>query len=137
MLVFDLRLPQQPLTWLMFLVSVVLAVIVSFAVRFILNLAAFWLLDYRGVGALASAIWTFLSGFVVPLAFFPPVLKAVARALPFAGFVQYPVEVFLEQHQGADLAALLLLQLGWAVALLAAGRWVLAAATRKVVIQGG
>ena len=37
------------------LVSVALAVMASFAFRFLYNLTAFWLLDYRGVGVLASS----------------------------------------------------------------------------------
>lgn len=136
-LVFDLRLPQQPATWLLFIMSVYLAVCVSFAIRFMVNLSAFWLLDYRGVGTLAAAAWTFLSGFAVPLAFFPVGLERLARALPFAGFVQTPVEIFLEKASGLELAGLLGMQAGWAVILLLAGRVMLRAAMRKVVIQGG
>lgn len=136
-LVFKLRLPEHAWTWPAFALSVLLAVCVSFAFRFMLNLSAFWLLDYRGVGALASAVWTFLSGMAVPLAFFPGALGVVAKALPFAAFVNTPVEIFLEKPQGWSLLGALAFQAGWALALLAAGRLALGAATRKVVIQGG
>jgi len=47
-LVFELHYPS-PLDALAFLVSLTLAVVVSFGFRFIYNSAAFWLLDYRGV----------------------------------------------------------------------------------------
>lgn len=136
-LVFDLRLPAHPAIWVLFIISLYLAVCVSFALRFMVNLAAFWLLDYRGVGALMAAAWTFLSGFAVPIAFFPGKLETVARVLPFAGFVQIPVDVFLEKGNAPEIAVLLALQAGWAVVLLLAGRLVLGAAWRKVVIQGG
>lgn len=136
-LVFNLRLPHSPILWAAFAVSVVLAVCISFAMRFMMNLTAFWLLDYRGVGALAQAFWTFFSGFVVPVAFFPGTLQAIARALPFAGIIETPIEVFLGKQQGAALAGVLAFQLAWALALLAAGRLVLARAVRKVVVQGG
>jgi ABC-2 type transport system permease protein len=137
MLVFDLRLPHSPITWIAFVVSMTLAVCVSFAMRFMMNLSAFWLMDYRGIGALAQAVWTFFSGFVVPVAFFPGALQTVARALPFAAMMETPVEIFLQKQQGAALAGALAFQAVWAVALLALGRALLAAATRKVVIQGG
>src|SRR5687767_4686714 len=52
-LVFDIRVPDDAVAWLAFPLSVVLAVAVSFGFRFLFNLAAFWLLDYRGVGVLA------------------------------------------------------------------------------------
>ena len=136
-LVFDLRLPQQPLTWLAFPLSVALAVCVSFAVRFMLNLSAFWLLDYRGVGAIAAAAYTFLSGFVIPVAFFPAWLQAIAWALPFPAYVAVPIEVFLEKRAGPELLGALGYQAMWAGVLLAAGRLMLRAATRKVVVQGG
>ncbi len=136
-LVFDLRLPHSPIVWLAFAVSVVLAVAVSFALRFILNLVAFWLFDYRGVGALASGVWTFLSGFAVPIAFFPGALRAVAEALPFRAFLQIPVDIFLTKDTSFDLLGALALQAFWAVLLLSLGRFVLAAAMRRVVVQGG
>lgn len=136
-LVFDLRLPENPVTWLMFIVSVSLAVCVSFAIRFMINLSAFWLMDYRGVGTIITGIWTFLSGFAVPVAFFPGALKTFAEATPFVAIVQMPIDVFLENRTGPDLALTLAIQLGWAIGLLACGRLMLSAAMRKVVTQGG
>lgn len=137
MIAFDLRLPSDPATWAFFAVSVALAVCVSFAIRFIINLSAFWLLDYRGVGTIVTGIWTILSGFAVPVAFFPGWLKAIANATPFVSIVQAPIDVFLEKHSGPDLAMVLAIQLAWAVGLLFAGRLMLQAAMRKVVTQGG
>ena len=136
-LLFGVRLPHAPLTWTAFLISLILAATVSFALRFMVNLSAFWLLDYRGAGRMAAALWTFLSGFAVPIAFFPEPLRTAALALPFAAFVEVPVTVFLEKAPGVALGAALLFQAGWAAALLLLGRGVLAAARRRLVIQGG
>ena len=137
MLVFDLRLPEHPLTWLYFVVSVFLAVCVSFALRFMLNLTAFWLLDYRGAGALMAGAWTFLSGFAVPIVFFPDWLRTVSNVLPFRAMLQVPLDVFLEKPGGSDVFGQLLIQAAWAVAILLVGRWLLARASRRVVVQGG
>jgi ABC-2 type transport system permease protein len=136
-LFFHLNVPVNPLTWVAFILSIALATTVSFALRFMVNLSAFWLLDYRGVGRLAMAVWTFLSGLVVPVVFFPEPWRSITQALPFVAIVGLPVEVFLEKPGGLGTVAALTFQAAWAVALLAAGRWMLAAATRKVVIQGG
>jgi ABC-2 type transport system permease protein len=78
-----------------------------------------------------------LSGFVLPLPFFPDWLEAIARVLPFAAMVQIPIDVFLEQATGAEVAGLLLLQALWAVILLGLARIVLGAAIRQLVVQGG
>ena len=45
-LVFELTAPSDPLVWPGFALSVALAVVVSFGVRFVVNLLAFWLTDY-------------------------------------------------------------------------------------------
>ncbi len=137
LLIFDVRLPESPATWLWFGVSLTLAVVVSFAFRFLYNLAAFWLLDYRGVGVIAITVALLFSGFIVPLPFFPDWLEAIARVLPFAAIVQIPVDVFLEQVTGAEVAAALLLQAFWAAALLGCAHLTLGVAIRRVVIQGG
>jgi ABC-2 type transport system permease protein len=78
-----------------------------------------------------------LSGFLIPLAFLPPELAAVARALPFQALTSLPIEIFLGKQRGLDLAAALGVQLMWAVLLTAAALAVMRAAVRKVVIQGG
>jgi ABC-2 type transport system permease protein len=136
-LVFDLRYPESPVVWLAFAVSVVLGVVVSFAFRFLYNLAAFWLVDYRGVLTISLVVSLFFSGMIVPIAFFPDWLATLAHALPFASIVQVPIDVYLGKHEGASLVGVLALQAAWALGLLALGRAVLAAGARKVVIQGG
>ena len=48
-MVFDLTAPRRH-GWLEFLLSVGLAIWISFGLRFLANVSAFWLLDYRGAG---------------------------------------------------------------------------------------
>ncbi|MER7106368.1 ABC transporter permease [Streptomyces sp. NPDC000229] len=136
-LAFDLALPEHPLTWLAFLVSVALGVVVSFAVWFLVALSAFWLMDGAGVVQVAWLSGTFFSGMLLPLTVFPGALGEVARALPWASLLQVPADVFLEKRTGWELMGTYAFQAGWAVVLLAAGRAVQAAATRRVVVQGG
>lgn len=136
--VFDLTGPGDPATWAAFLVSVVLATLVGFGLRFAVDLSTFWLLDNRGVDQLVTLVLMFLGGLLVPLVLFPSWLEDVARALPFAAMIQLPAEVFVGVHDGvSDLVAVLAVQLSWALALIAAGRLLLAAAARKVELQGG
>ena len=136
-LAFHLRLPVHPYTWIAFALSVLLAVVVSFGMRFIANLSAFWLVDVRGVNTLAAALWTSLSGFLVPIAFFPGTARTIIRALPFVALIEYPIDVFLERVRGGDLLRTLAAQAAWAIVLLIAGRLVLSSGTRKLVVQGG
>ena len=136
-LVFDLRPPAGAMTAAAFLVSVALAVGVAGAYGFILQSLAFWLLDVRGPNQIGWLTAQFLAGTYLPVVLFPAWLEAVARGLPFASMIQFPVEVFLDKHQGADLLGVFALQAAWLAALVGIGRVLLARATRKLVIQGG
>jgi ABC-2 type transport system permease protein len=134
---FDIALPASPLAALAFCVSLVLAVVVSFAVRFLVASTAFWLLDQSGVRVMSGAFAIFFSGMMLPLVLFPGWLGTLARALPWASYVQVPADVWLGKHTGTGLVAALGFQLFWAIVLLGTCQVVLRLATRKVVVQGG
>ena len=136
-LLFGVRLPADALRWACFFLSVALAVWLSFGLRFLYNMSAFWLLDQRGVGALVTAAALLLSGFLVPLNYFPDGVRGIVTWLPFAGMLQAPIEVLLGKLTGVALAGALLFQASWGLVLLAANRLLLALAVRKVIIQGG
>ncbi|WP_190080240.1 ABC transporter permease [Streptomyces longisporoflavus] len=136
-LVFDLALPGEPGRWLAFLVAVFLGVLVSFAIRFLVALSAFWLMDGAGTTQVAMLAGTFFSGMLLPLNVFPGALGEFARALPWSALLQVPADVFLGKHTGVDLLRTYAFQIGWAAALLTAGRLLQAVATRRVVVQGG
>ena len=136
-LLFSLAWPASPLTWLAFLGSVTLAVTVSFAIRYLIGLGAFWVLDVRGFVVVIGFVQLFCSGMVLPLVVFPAGLETALRLLPFAALIQVPAEVLLEKSTGWGLLAALGSQLGWAVVLLGAGRALTRHATRRLVVQGG
>ncbi len=136
LVVFDIALPS-PTGAVAFAVSLVLAVVVSFAVRFLVASTAFWLLDQSGVRVMSGAFAIFFSGMMLPLVLFPGWLGTLARALPWAAYLQVPADVWLGTHTGTDLAGALAFQALWAAVLLVACHGVLALATRKVVVQGG
>jgi ABC-2 type transport system permease protein len=77
-LVLPLRLPGTlgGLAWLA--VSLVLAAVVSFQLRFLFGAAAFWTPDYRSMFMLVFPMLWLAAGFVVPVDFFPGPLRALA-----------------------------------------------------------
>jgi ABC-2 type transport system permease protein len=136
-LVFDVTLPSGVLVWLALLVSVSLALCVSFAFRYVYNCAAFWLLDYRGVQRLSVALAAFFSGLYIPVGFFPGAVRTVANATPFPAMLQRTVDIFVGKTEGREIVVTLGVQLGWAVALTAIVYALFAAGTRRLVVQGG
>ncbi|HEX6336230.1 MAG TPA: ABC-2 family transporter protein [Jiangellaceae bacterium] len=135
--VFGLSMPAAVLPYLLGAASLLLAVMVSFACRWLANLAAFWLLDVRGVMMLYVLASGLLSGHLLPVHWFPDWLAAIARATPFPSIMQTPIDVVTGRAAGVDALALIGVQVGWLVVTLIAGRLVFAAGTRKLVVQGG
>ena len=136
-IVFDIRLPDSPAAALGFALALPMAVVVSFAIRFLVASTAFWLLDQSGMKVMSGAFAIFFSGMMLPLVLFPGWLGVVARALPWAAYVQVPADIWLGKHTGWELVRALGFQAFWIVILLALCHVVVSAATRKVVVQGG
>lgn len=137
-LAFEVTVPDDIGTWFAFMVSIGLAVLVSFAIRFLAALSGFWLLDTRGVVQMIAIVTMFLAGTFVPLGFLPDGLATLTRWLPFAAISQLPIDILLGEHPGVlGTAAVLGRQVMWVVVLLGLGRCVAGRAFRKVVVQGG
>ena len=137
-LFFQLQAPRRPGTYVFFAVSLLMATIVCFGCRFLVNAAAYWLLDARG----PQIGWTLASGFLgglyFPLWFFP---DAVATALivgtPFPSIIQLPLDVLVERSDLTEQLTLLAVQAAWAVVMLALCLAVQRRGERKLVVQGG
>lgn len=137
-LFFELYLPGRWWTGPLFAVSMVLAVVMSFACRFLVNATAYWLQDARGVLVLWTLGSGLLAGLYFPLRFLPePVSTALWLATPFPGLMQTPLDVLVERDPAVRQVALVLLQLIWAAGLLACCAAVQRRAERRLVVQGG
>ena len=134
--VFGARIPTVA-NFAAFLLAMTLAMLVSFSLSFMVNLAGFWLVDISGLFSLVNVVLMFFSGFLLPLAFFPPALRSVAAVLPFQAITSIPAEVFLGKIEGVALLPALLLQAFWVVVMAGAGLALQRAAMRKLVVQGG
>jgi ABC-2 type transport system permease protein len=131
---FDLLAPKSAANGAAFAASVALAVTTSFCLRFIANLAGFWVIDYRGLQMMFVAVITFFSGMLTPLAFLPGPVKAVANVLPFRAVLMMPNEIYLGQvpiWEGLGFQAL------WIAILIFAARYLLSIGERQLVVQGG
>jgi ABC-2 type transport system permease protein len=134
---FDIVVPQSVGQWLLLALSLLLSIVVSFSWRFLVNLAAFWSPNARGVGRLAFGLSWFLSGFLMPLRFFPDWFTRLCRWTPFPSMVNTVIEVYLGTLDGQGLLRALLAQVLWFALLTAACKLVLRAGVRRLVIQGG
>jgi ABC-2 type transport system permease protein len=136
-LFFDAGLTREPAMYPLGAVSVALAVAVSFACRFLVNLGAFWLMDMRGLLTLYMVASNVLAGLIVPVAWFPSWMGAIAAATPFPSMLQAPVNLLSGRDVGWQAVETVAVQALWLVVTLALGRLVLSRALRRLVVQGG
>ena len=136
-IVFDITVPRTVGQWLLLGLSLLLSVVVSFGWRFLVNLAAFWTPDARGVGRFAFGLSWFLSGFLMPLRFFPEWFVQLCNLTPFPSMVNTVIEVYLGILSGPDLVRALLIQMLWVAILFGLCKLVLRAGVRHLVVQGG
>jgi ABC-2 type transport system permease protein len=134
---FDITVPQSVWQWLLLALSLLLSVMVSFGWRFLVNLAAFWTPDARGIQRFAFGMSWFLSGFLMPLRFFPEWFVQLCKLTPFPSMVNTTIEVYLGVLTGPELARALLTQIAWIAILYLLSKLVLRAGVRRLVIQGG
>jgi ABC-2 type transport system permease protein len=136
-LVYPVVVPNRLEQWLALLLALALAWLVNFSWEFLVNLAAFWTPDARGIGRVAFTLSSFLSGFIMPLRLYPDWFSNLCRLTPFPAMINTPVEVYLGVLTGKDLWMALLNQLIWVVVFALVCEWALRAGVRRLVIQGG
>lgn len=131
---YTLVVPDHPVRVLAFAASVVLAVLLSFSLRFIVNLIAFWWTDLQGLRSGQLVLFSFLSGFLLPIGFYPGWLQATLNVLPFRGIIMSPIDIWLGD---GNVPLLLFGQAGWFVVTVLVANRLFAVAVQRVVVQGG
>jgi ABC-2 type transport system permease protein len=104
-----------------FVVSLVLALLISWYVQCFFGCLAFWFDQSVGLFQVWFFLWAVFGGYVVPLGLLPDAWAAAAAWLPFHASIGAPVEVLLGL---TPIGPTLAIQAGWA-ALFAAGFQVL------------
>jgi ABC-2 type transport system permease protein len=136
-LVFPMSYPASLAQWGWLATAVCLSWLVSFTYRFLVNLAAFWTPNAKGISRFAFIFAMFFSGFLMPLRLYPEWLQTVAHWTPFPHMLNTVVELYLGLLQGPLLWQALLMQALWAIGLAIVGQILLKTAVRRLVILGG
>ncbi len=134
---FGLRLPGDPIVWLVFLVALGLGHAVLFFFDWIFACLAFYSTETWGLSVMRVAVGAFFSGALVPLSIMPDWLRAITAALPFAQAVYVPVSFLSGIAPVADAPRAWLVQIAWLVGLVMASRLFFNLAVRKITVQGG
>ncbi len=136
--VFVFRAPL-PLGWnlLLFLPSLALAFLISFALDYMVGLTAFRTESVWGISVTKEMLVLFLSGALIPLPFFPEGLRRALSWLPFRYVYDAPIAILLGKAGTIEALRLIGVQAAWAAAVLLLSRAALARASRILTVNGG
>jgi len=121
----------------LFAVSVFLSFCIYHFFDMCFSMISFYTTYVWGLQMLKGALLRFLSGAIIPFAFFPEALNRFFELLPFAGLGYTPVMIFLGNYQGTEILLFMGLQVFWALFFwgfsLLLWRW----AIKRLTILGG
>ena len=121
----------------LFAASMLLLVPLKFLIVYVSTLTCFWTQNFMGVQWARLAVVNLLSGALIPLAYLPGWLAAVAQWSPFAGLTSTPALIFLGRVDTRHGLQLVAVQLGWIVVLWFGARLVWRAGLRRLTVNGG
>ena len=131
------RPPSGVAAALLFVPAFVLMVTLAGAVLMLANIVVAASLDVRGVNAVLTPLVTVFSGGLLPLNFYPDVLRPILHLQPLAGLVDIPFRIYFADLAGAAALEGLALQAGWTLVLIAVGRLAMERMMRRLEMQGG
>jgi ABC-2 type transport system permease protein len=131
-----LAFPSGPGAWI-FALSILLLIPLKFLIQYIFGIVVFWTQNYMGVQWARIAITNLLSGALVPLAYLPHWLAAVAKWSPFAGLVSTPGLIMIGRLHGSQAVLQVGVQVMWVVLLWVGAKLIWGAAVRSLTVNGG
>ena len=132
----DIFVQTNPLANLMFIGSVILAILISIYVDIIFGLLTFWTENGWGLRVIRQALVKLFSGAVVPLAFLPEWFNRICDILPFKTLIDVPIKIYLF---GVDNEAIgnVLIQVLWVMVLMLFTKVLFKIIMKKIQINGG
>lgn len=128
-----------PWTWVAYIVSLLLSFLIGFFFEACIGIAGFWILEVTSLMYIINILNYFVSGQMFPLDLLAsyPYVTEVLEFLPFQYLAYFPAMVFLEKKTEAELIRGLLIEAGWAIALILIARWMYRLGLRHYSAYGG
>ncbi len=134
---FDITVPFEVTRFLAFIVSLIAGYALVSMLNFIAGLLAFWFVEIFPFMLFKYALFTFFSGGIVPIDFFPEFLKPFVAFLPFQYMLYFPTTILIGRASMVDAQSIIIAQLIWIVIMGGICGLMWSAGKKKLVIQGG
>ena len=106
-------------------------------IAYIFGVLCFYTSSGWGLNSLKETLVAFLSGTLLPLAFFPAGLREAVSWMPFAGMSQNPILILMMKYDLKESLRCVALSVAWIVVLELFAKLLFSHAVRKVTVHGG
>ena len=121
----------------LFVLSALFGYGVLWSLSFLFQMFSFWLLNVWAIMTIKNVFINVLSGSMIPLWFMPNAIRKIISFTPFEGIYFTPVQIYLGNISGGEIAAGFIKQLVWIICLMTAGFILWSKGKKKLVVQGG
>ena len=122
---------------LLFLLSSLLAYFLNFYFNVCYGFAAFIFKNLWGMNVMKAAVIAFMSGSLIPLAFFPESVARVLQYLPFASLIYTPVMIYLGKENIGQILAAFATQIAWLLVFIGLSKVIWKITIKHLSVQGG
>ena len=129
--------PANAMSLLLFVLSAVLGYGVLWSISFTVQMTAFWLINIWSLITIKDVFVNVLSGVMIPLWFMPDWMSGVMKFTPFASIYFTPVQIYLGQLSGSEIAFKCVVQIAWTAVIFLVGNMLWNKGQKKLVVQGG
>lgn len=134
---YGLLLPDSLLSFILFIVSLILGSLVLVAIAMIVHSIGFFNNQSEGIATIIYAIVELLAGFSLPLPLLPNIIQKISEYLPFRLIGDLAFRIYSGNINTGYALKSISLQLIWIIILISIGKIIMKKALTKVCIQGG
>ena len=121
----------------LFLIASIIACLLNGAISYIFGILCFYTTAAWGLNSLKTTVISFLSGSLLPIAFFPNVFREIVSYMPFAGMSQNPILILMMKYDYLECGKVILISFTWLIILELLGKLLFKHAIKHVTVQGG
>ena len=134
---YNLSLPISFSAFIFFVLALAVASFLVTAIVALLYVLVFYSIDSKGIMGVYCSIAEILAGQTIPIPLFPPLLKSIAVALPFAYISDFAFRIYSGNIRGVAIGQGLIVQFVWLIILIILGLLFTNKILKRVSVQGG
>jgi ABC-2 type transport system permease protein len=131
------NVPTDPLTWLAYAASLIMAFLVGFFFEASVGMVGFWFLEVTSLLYIVMTLNFFISGHMLPLDLLGQPWAGILKALPFQYMAYFPAVVFLRKVTGQELLIGLAVEFCWVIFFIVLSRILFRRGLRRYSAFGG